>query len=244
MGRYWNKRTLTVTGVSLACIVLLWLLGFGFGHETRLSRLTGATLFGSDVYLGTWFIFMMIVPIGFGIPYLVVRFGFHEPIQAYGFSLGDAKLGAVAVLALVPLYIFAPLASAYIGTERYYTYLTNPQFLKPLHVAIHLVSYVGFAFGFEFLFRGFVLFGLHRGMGETSAAKCVAVLASAILSALCLIGLPWVFPVSAFLGALLAGYANFRLRSFFYFAFIHWNLGVWSDVWEIIKLNIAHGRMW
>lgn len=243
MGRYCNKRTLAVIGVSLGCIVLLWLLGLGFGNETRLSGLTGATLFGSEVYLGTWFIFMMIIPVGFGIPYLVVRFGFHESLRDYGFSLGNVKLGAVLLLALVPLYVFAPLGTAYIGTEHYYTYLTNPEFLQPLHVAVHLLSYVGFAFGFEFLFRGFVLFGLHRGLGETTAAKWVAVGASAVLSALCLIGLPWIFPVSAFLGALLAGYMNLRLGSFFYFAFIHWNLGVWSDVWEIIKLNIAHGRI-
>ncbi len=239
MNPYFNKKTVTVVIVSLVCILLLWILGLGFGNETRLSKNTGAALFGSDIYLGTWFVFMMLVPVGFGIPYLVVRFVFHESIQDYGFSLGDVKAGAIVMLILLPAYVLSPLASAYIGTEKYYTYLTEPGFLKPLSVAFHAVSYAAFVFGFEFLFRGFLLFGLNKGMGEHAVGKWTAVVASAALSALCLIGLPWIFPVSALLGGVPMGLLNVRLRSIVYAAFFHWNVGVWSDVWEIIKLNIS-----
>lgn len=240
MSPYLNKRTVIVLGVSMACILILWLLGFGFGNETRLSGLLGgATFLGSDVYLGTWFVFMMIVPVGFGIPYLVIRFVFREKIQDYGFSLGDMKTGAVGLLVLIPVYVFLPLASAAVGTEEYYTYLVNPDFLKPARIAVHVASYAAFVFGFEFLFRGFVLFGLNNDMGDSKASKWIATIVSGVLSALLLIGLPWVFPVSALLSSLPGAFVNFRLRSFFYFAFLHWNLGVWSDIWEIIKLNIT-----
>ena len=105
----------------------------------------------------------MITPIGFGIPYLVIRFVFWESIQDYGFSFGDCKW--------------------------------------------------------------------------------IAAIVSGVLSALLLIGLPWIFPVSALLSSIPGGFVNFRLQSFFYFAFLHWNMGVWSDIWEIIKLNIANGML-
>jgi hypothetical protein len=48
-----------------------------------------------------------------------------------------------------------------------------------------------------------------------------------------------VFSGSALLLGIPVGFLTLRLRSFVYAAFIHWNLGVWSDIWEIIKLNTA-----
>src|SRR5262249_23955810 len=191
---------------------------------------------GSELYLGDWFIFLMIVPIGFGIPYLVIRFYFHENISDYGFSLGDHRFGALLLLILIPAYIFVPLSSAAVGTEKYYTMLVNHDFLRPLYVAVHVVSYALFAFGFEFLFRGFVLFGINSGLGNTTRSKWIAAIVSSGLSAIALIGLPVVFPISALVGGMLGALVNFRLRSMFYTAFIHWNMGVWSDIWEIIKM--------
>ncbi|MCK4792946.1 MAG: hypothetical protein KAV87_54960 [Desulfobacteraceae bacterium] len=240
MKTYINKKTVIIFIVSILCILLLWLVGFGFGNEKKLSELLGITFLGSAVYLGTWFIYPMIVLIGFGIPFLVIRFIFHERAQDYGFSLGEAKSGIVWILALIPAYFFLPLLSANIGTSEYLTYVGNPKFVKPLHIAIHGVSYLGFAFGFEFLFRGFVLFGLNKAMGNTKASKWIAIAISGILSALCLIGLPWLFPLSALLLCVPGGLLNFRLRSFVYFAFFHWNLGIWTDIWEIIKIHVSN----
>ena len=228
-------------GVSIACILILWFLGFGFGNETRLTGLFGLTFLGSDVYLGTWFIFVMIIPIGIGLPYLCIRYIFKEDVKNYGFSFGEMKTGLIWLLVLFPAYILLPLGSAFFGTEVYYNYLVKPEFLKPLNIAIHCVSYAMFTLGFEFLFRGFVLFGLNSGMGDTMKSKWIAAIFSGVLSALFLIGLPWVFPVSALLSCIPGGFLNFKLRSFIYFAFIHWNIGIWSDIWEIIKLNISGG---
>jgi hypothetical protein len=234
-----NNKSIIILVTSVGCILLIWLAGLGFGHEKNLSALTGLTFLGSSLYLGTWFIYPMITLIGFGIPWLIIRFVFHERLKDYGFSLGAAKTGSILILALIPAYLFLPLLSANIGTDRYFTYLGDPHFVTPLHLAIHGASYMGFAFGFEFLFRGFVLFGLKKEMGGTAAGKWIAIAVSGILGAVCLIGLPWLFALSALLLCVPGGLINFKLRSFVYFAFIHWNMGVWSDIWEVIKLNVA-----
>ncbi len=241
MTRFFNKKNIVLLGTVIGCMFLLWLIGFGFGGEVRLSKILGRTFLGSDVYLGTWFGFIMIIPIGFGIPYFVIRHILHDKIENFGFSLGDIKSGVKWLLFLIPAYVFLPLGSAYIGTEAYYTYLVLPDFLKPLNIAIHCVSYGLFVFGFEFLFRGFLLFGLNQNMGDTNKSRWIAIAISSILSAVFLIGLPWIFAASALLSGIPGGWLNFRLRSFVYFAFIHWNIGVWSDIWEIIKLNISNG---
>jgi hypothetical protein len=239
--RFFTKENVIIVGTVIICMLFMWLIGFGFGNEVRLSKILGQTFLGSDVYLGTWFGFVMIIPIGIGIPYLVIRNIFHEKIQNYGFSFGDTKFGAKWLIFLMPAFVFIPLGSAYIGTETYYTYLVLPDFLKPINIAIHCVSYGLFVIGFEFLFRGFLLFGLNRNMGDTSSSRWIAIIISSAFSAAFLIGLPWVFAVSALLSGIPGGWLNLRLRSFVYFAFIHWNIGVWSDIWEIIKLNISNG---
>jgi len=238
-----TRKLLFVLAAALLFIALLWTLGLGFGHEQRLSRWLGHPFLGSDVYFGTWVVFVGTLVFGIGIPYVVTRFTLRQPLADFGFSLGDTKLGAIWLLALVPVYVLAPLGSAYIGTSQYYTYLVEPGFLSPGHVALHLVSYAMFALGFEALFRGFLLFGLAQSFGSSRGARWAAVVIASALSAVCLIGLPWIFPVSTLLAGVVAGFLNLRLRSFFYFAFIHWNIGIWSDAWEILKLNVAH-RMW
>ncbi|MCP5107060.1 MAG: hypothetical protein GY950_26985 [bacterium] len=244
MNTYVNKRTITIVGAAATAILLIWLAGFGFGNEAKLSQLLGMKFLGSSFYLGTWFIYIAISTVGFFIPYIVIRFIFKEKLADYGFTLGDTKAGVKWLLAFIPVFILVPLISAKTGTHEYYTYLTDPAWLKPLHIAIHCVSYMGFAFGFEFFFRGFVLFGLNRHMGNTTKSKWVAVFIAACLAALCLIGQPTTFIISAFLSMFVFGFLNFRLGSFVYVMFLHWNIGIWSDIWEIIKLNVAGGNLW
>ena len=236
-----TRKALIVVSATVLFVALLWLLGMGFGHELRLSRGLGRPFLGSTVYFGTWLVFLATFVLGLGIPYIVVHFVLHQPLRDFGFSFGDARQGVVWLLVLTPAYVLVPLGSAFIGTERYYTYLVEPGFLTPVNVALHCASYGMFAFGFEGLFRGFLLFGLAQVLGSSRGGQWTAVLLAAVLSAGSLIGLPWVFPVSALLAGIPAGFLNLRLRSFVYFALIHWNIGIWSDVWEIVKLNVAHG---
>ena len=235
-----TRKSLVVVAAASLFIAILWLVGLGFGHEVRLSRWLGHPFLGSTVYFGTWFVFVTTLVAGVGIPLLTVRFAFLAPLSEYGFSLGDSRRGIVWLLVLAPAYMLVPLVSASIGTERYYTYLVETGFLTPLNVALHCASYGMFAFGFESLFRGFVLFGLVNAFGNSLRGRWAAIIIAALLSAACLAGLPWVFPVSALVAGIPAGFLSLRLQSFFYFAFIHWNIGIWSDVWEILKLNVAH----
>lgn len=234
-----RKLGLIVLTATVASILLMWALGFGFGQEVRISRWLGRPFLGSTVYFGTWVTFFFMIALGLGGPYLVVRFGLKGAPRDYGYGLGDAPAGVRWLLLLTPVYVLAPLASAYVGTDHYYTYLAEPGWLSPLSISIHSASYGMFAFGFDGLFRGFLLFGLARAWGGSRAGRWLAVGVSAALSALVLVGLPWVFPVSALVAGVPIGVLNLRLRSFVYMALFHWNIGIWSDIWEIVKINIS-----
>lgn len=233
-----RTRIAVIVGVAFLCTVLSWALGWGFRRETWLTRAFGWTLFGSDVYMGVWFVFLAMPVVGFAIPALAIRFVLRGRLADYGLTLGDTRAGAIALLAMVPAYATLPLVSSTAGTEYYYDYLELPEFLVPWKIAIHFTSYALMMFGYEFLFRGFVLFGIAHTLGDTAAARRTALAVSVLFSALFFVGTPWIFILAFPLLAVAGGLLTFRTRSVFYFAFINWTLGIWSDAWEIIKLNV------
>ncbi len=231
-------KATVIVGVTALCIAAMLALGMGFGREVWLTRAFGVTLFGSDVYLGTWFLFMCMPVVGFGVPCLVIRRVFREKLEDYGLTLGDSRPGVVALLAAVPALVTLPLISSAIGTEHYYDYLLLPSFVVPWKIAFHLTSYAAFIFGYEFLIRGFLLIGLARAWGGDRRARLAALAVSAVLAPLIFIGTPpLVFVLSFAIFAWIGGPLALRTRSIMYFAFIEWTLGIWSDAWEIIKLN-------
>jgi hypothetical protein len=177
--------------------------------------------------------------VGFGVPWFVIRHVFREKVEDYGLSLGDTRAGVIALLASVPALVTLPLISSAIGTDHYYTYLVLPSFLVPWKIAFHLTSYASFIFGYEFLIRGFLLMGLARTWGGDGKARLAALAVSGVLAPLVFIGTPPLVFVLAFaIFAWIGGPLALRTRSIFYFAFIAWTLGIWSDAWEIIKLNV------
>jgi len=233
-------KNLIIIFVVIVVISLLKLCGFGFGNEIKLSLLLGTGLFGSDQYLGVWFVFILFPVLGLLLPLFVVKFVFKEDAKEYGFGLGDTKTGMIWLLVLLPVSVIGSLAVTVLGVHTYYSYLTDENWLKAYYVALHCISYIGFVLGFEFLFRGFVLFGLAKNLGNDTNAKWIAVFFSGAASVVCLLGLPITFIVSALALFIPAGFLNFRLRSFLYIAMFHWSAGIWADIWEIIKNNILN----
>lgn len=220
----WKKNVIIVVVVILV-ILLLKLCGFTFGNEIKLSQLLGTGLFGSDLYLGVWFIFILFPVVGFLIPLLIIKFIFKEPLEDYGFTLGDTKLGVICLLVLLPGSVLCSLSTTILGAHTYYHYLLDENWLKIFTVAIHCISYIGFVLGFEFLIRGFLLFGLTKNLGNGIKAKWIAVIVTGIASAICLSGLPIMFLITALAICIPAGFLNFRLKSFVYVALFHWSAG-------------------
>src|SRR3989304_3793206 len=129
VGTSLNRRVITVAGVALLCTLLMWSVGFGFGNEAMFSRmLGGATFLGSEVYLGTWVGFILFIPIGIGIPYLVVRFLFGEDIRDYGASFGDHRQGVSWTRAPSRSGASAWPAPTSSWTPARCAYLVNPEF--------------------------------------------------------------------------------------------------------------------
>lgn len=144
------------------------------------------------------------------IPLLVIAFIFRDRLANYGFTLGDWRSGLkwTAIFAMVGAP-FLILVARTPGMSEYYSRF-------PVAIGRLIPTAALDLIGWEFLFRGFLLFGLLRLMGPT------AVVAQAVPFALAHLGKPEAETLTTIFGGTLFGWLAWRSRSFLYPFLLHW----------------------
>jgi membrane protease YdiL (CAAX protease family) len=94
------------------------------------------------------------------------------------------------------------------------------------------VFYLVYYLGWEFLFRGFMLFGLEGRCGAV-----LAILVQMIPSAIVHIGKPASESFAAIAAGLVFGYVAFRTRSILYPLLLHAIVGIGTDVFVTLHLR-------
>jgi len=92
--------------------------------------------------------------------------------------------------------------------------------------------YLIYYFSWEFLFRGFMLFGLEQRFGALTA-----ILIQTIPSAIVHIGKPASESFGAIFAGLVFGYLAIRTRSIFYPIILHAIVGIGTDVFVTLRLT-------
>ncbi len=139
-------------------------------------------------------------------PMLVILLVFRESPQEYGFVLGDWRNGLL--LTVGALVVLAPLLwviARQPSMQRYYAALLAD---VPWKVMMEL-------WGWEFFFRGWILFGYLRKFGPE------AIWLQAVPFALAHIGKPAAETLTTIFGGYAFGWVAWRTRSFLYPFFIH-----------------------
>ena len=116
------------------------------------------------------------------IPALIVRYVFHEKLSQYGVCLGNLKIGLRSFLIMSPILFvigyFTGGDKAYLGV-----YPLNPSIRPGADVylfAAHVLTYVLYYIGWEFMFRGFLQKATEPQFGPMSAVL-IQTLASTML---------------------------------------------------------------
>jgi len=141
-------------------------------------------------------------------PLLFIVLVFRESPRDYGFTLGDWRAGLVLTLGGILLMtpVIWLLAKFDPSSETYY---------KDMAVGLPWNT-LGQIFGWEFMFRGFVLFGYARKFGPD------ALWIQSVPFALLHIGKPEIETLSTIFGGFAFGWVAWRTKSFLYPFFIHW----------------------
>ena len=149
------------------------------------------------------------------IPLAIILLAFRDDPRSYGFTFGDWKAGLILTaigiaLSAVILWFVArdPAMRAYYAPEVAGL---------PWNTLIDL-------FGWEFFFRGFILFAFVRKFGPE------AIWLQAVPFALAHIGKPEIETLSTIFGGFAFGWVAYRTRSFVYPFLIHWFVGSFTII--------------
>jgi|SRR3972149_7284339 len=142
------------------------------------------------------------------IPVLIIFFILRENIFDYGITFGDWKLGLkitlLSMIIMIPILWFVVLNSS--NMQEYYRSQLGG---LPWNTMADL-------FGWEFFFRGFLLFGYAKKLGPD------AVWFQAVPFALAHLGKPGIETLSTIFGGFAFGWIAYRTRSFLFPFLIHW----------------------
>ncbi|MHC1782752.1 MAG: CPBP family glutamic-type intramembrane protease [Anaerolineaceae bacterium] len=149
------------------------------------------------------FILFLIIPLG------VIWLVYRERASEYGFRLGNWRLGLMITLGaclVFSLLIWLALRLD-AGFKNYYQGVFTGAVIGPAFLDL---------IGWEFLFRGWLLFGYARKFGEH------ALWLQAVPFALAHIGKPQIETLTTIFGGFAFGWLSLKTGSFLYAFLIHW----------------------
>lgn len=142
------------------------------------------------------------------IPLTIIVLFFRENPKEFGFSLGDWKAGllitAIGILFMAPIIYYLGHGDA--SMHDYY---------KPYTAGLPWTTFLDLI-GWEFLFRGWILFGYARKFGHE------ALWLQAVPFAIAHISKPEVETLSTIFGGFAFGWVAYRTKSFVWPFLIHW----------------------
>jgi membrane protease YdiL (CAAX protease family) len=144
----------------------------------------------------------------FIIPMLIILLIFRQRPAEFGFTFGDWKVGLV--LTLAGIVLIAPVLWLVTRGNA-----TMREYYKPMVPGLPWNTLLDL-FSWEFLFRGWLLFGFARKFGPE------AIWLQAVPFALAHIGKPEVETLSTIFGGFAFGWVAWRTKSFIYPLLIHW----------------------
>lgn len=223
-----HKEDMTPTFILILSALVLSVDRY-FGSIEFASRVlsTGRSIEASLFMFSALFLLLGALPLA------VILLVFREHPREYGIRLGDWKLGIKMILVLFPLIAAALLLPASQTKEMREFYplareaVTSPGWFVVLQIPRVLLFYTGW----EFFFRGFMLFGLRRSVGSW-----LAVCIQTVPQCLWHIGMPTGETMSSIAAGLLFGIMAVRTNSIVWPILLHSLIGVTLDVFIVATL--------
>ncbi|MDP2207494.1 MAG: CPBP family intramembrane metalloprotease [Bacteroidota bacterium] len=165
------------------------------------------------------------------IPGLIIKLLFKEKLTDFGVQLGNKKGGLAAVAVLFPIIAFAFLLPAAYQKEMRDFYPLFKGALEDISIfqTMEITRGIFFYTAWEFFFRGFLLFGMRKYVGDWNA-----ILIQTIPSCLWHLGYPAGEIFMAIPAGIMFGVLALRTRSIVYPFLLHWFIGIALDVFILI----------
>lgn len=168
---------------------------------------------------------------GFVIPVLILTLVFKRKPKEIGLGLGDVKFARAAMLVYVPLVAIGTWVLSsngeFQGAYPHFRGATNDWTL----LLVYEISYLAYWIGWEYLWRGFVLFGTSHTFGV------YAIFVQALPFALLHASKPFPEQLLSIAGGIALGAVVWRCRSFWVAVPIHALQMAFLDLWSTLRIR-------
>jgi len=182
--------------------------------------------FGASNYMFlSMFILMGLVPAA------IVVVIFKEPLRDYGLAIGNWRSGLPVTLFLIIVIAGIMLypSSQLVEFRNVYPFDKTAGDSVFTFIRFELMRGLFFYTAWEFFFRGFMLFGLRKFVGDW-----IAICIQTIPSCLWHIGLPTGEIFASIIAGILFGIIAIRTRSILWVFILHYLIGVFLDLFIVI----------
>jgi hypothetical protein len=222
----------TQTAFVLTFAALVVVLQFTLGNRSlfarELSHLVPAEWRGLGAW-GWWFGMQGVM--GFVLPVLALRVGFGQSWQAMGLGTGNWRLASL----LAGLYVPVVAVGTWVLSDGADFQAQYPHYrgaaLNWTSFVIYEVLFLFYWIGWEYLWRGFVLFGTARTLG------LYAIFVQALPFAALHVQKPWPEAVLSIVGGIALGALVWRCRSFWIAVPIHAAQMLLLDAWCTLRVR-------
>lgn len=188
--------------------------------------------FSRDKFLSRVYWFLTDGTLMFLLPVISIKFIFKENLSAFGFTFGDKKFGLItSSLFFIVMLIIVWIVS---GSEKFAS--TYPQ--GGIKVSENLINFVFYELciliymlGWEFFWRGYMLFGLKKKFGYYSIF--IQMIPFFILHK----GKPEIELFASIFAGLILGVQSLRSNSFIYCWLLHWLVMFSIDGLSVLRIK-------
>jgi membrane protease YdiL (CAAX protease family) len=167
----------------------------------------------------------------FALSALIIKFGFKEKLSEYGLRVGDYKTGlGISFVFLVVMMIIVWFVSATPTFAERYPHLETAKDSWQIFL-IYEFGLMIYMFAWEFIWRGFMLFGLEKKFGYYS------VLVQMIPFVILHNGKPFLETFGAIFGGIALGILALRTRSVYYCVVTHLGVMYTIDLISILRFR-------
>ena len=209
-----DKKVSLVFIISIILLTFSWYFSNPQFFQTSLSKYfvndnDDIKLLSFTYWFLSDFILLLLIPV------LFIKFYFKELLEDYGLCLGKLKQGFNYTLISIILFIPIVLVITNSNTFKQYFPLIQLEGINLSQFLIYEILFILFIYSWEFIFRGFMLFGLERRFGIYSIY--IQMVPFVILHN----GKPFVETFMSIFGGIILGFIAIRTRSIFYGFLIH-----------------------
>jgi len=204
IGQGENEVTVNRSDLKAATILISSTLLLVTSHYHR--------ILGDDILSS--FVFYFLIPVG------IILLVFRENPRRFGLRLGDWRQGALWTV--LGVLLMAVVIVGLVQLDEFRSYYRLGSFQEPLsrEVLEFALRQAIYMFSWEFIFRGFLLFGLKDRFGS------LAIWIQAIPFAIMHLGKPELETLSTIFGGAAFGYIDLKSKSVLPSVVIHWAIYV------------------